>query len=31
MLADGYLVRGILDRAEAEFMFGYGVFLPDNR
>jgi hypothetical protein len=27
VLADGYLVRGILDRVEAEFMFGYGVFL----
>lgn len=27
VLADGYLVRGTLNRDEAEFMFGYGVFL----
>ncbi len=27
VLADGYLVRGTLSRLEAEFMFGYGVFL----
>lgn len=27
VLADGYLVRGTLSRVEAEFMFGYGVFL----
>lgn len=27
VLADGYLVRGSLNTDEAEFMFGYGVFL----
>lgn len=27
VLADGYLVRGQLDRVEAEFMFCYGIFL----
>lgn len=27
VLADGYLVRGVLNIDEAEFMFGYGVFL----
>ncbi len=27
VLADGYLVKGVLSQEEASFMFGYGVFL----